>query len=112
MGTENLTPRSFDPLTIQPIISHYTNYAIMAQLIISNYKSGQTIIPFINCKSDNQTLISQYKSCQQLDQYVSQCQLPDIYCIRYAVKQFLDHVFKENYSEIWKLHQTMDIQLP
>jgi hypothetical protein len=29
-GTENLDPLGFDPRTIQPIVSNYTNYAILA----------------------------------------------------------------------------------
>jgi hypothetical protein len=29
-GAENLDPLGFDPRTTQPIVSHYTNYAILA----------------------------------------------------------------------------------
>jgi hypothetical protein len=31
-GTENLIPLGFDPQTVQPVTSHYTNYAIPAGL--------------------------------------------------------------------------------
>jgi len=41
VGTENLAPRGLEPLTLQPIASRYTDYAVPAPQLLYRHIQGK-----------------------------------------------------------------------